>query len=106
VEKGDKRQLHYFEKIAFEIAQREIFKVKGHYWRGYGCNEHARTPIKVHLTVQYCACGFVSGVVISNWCKLIFYKYGAYHLFTLGPSIITIAKDYTMNRQSHTFQSN
>jgi hypothetical protein len=31
VEKGDKRQLHYFEKIAFEIAQRENFKVKGQY---------------------------------------------------------------------------
>ncbi len=27
VEKGDKRQLHYFEKITFEITQRENFKV-------------------------------------------------------------------------------
>jgi hypothetical protein len=44
--------------------------------------------LKVHLTIQYCACGFASGVVISNRCKLIFYKDGAYHLFTLGPSII------------------
>ncbi len=50
-----------------------------------------RTPLKAHLTVQYCACGFASGVVISNRCKLIFYKDGAYHLFTLGPSI---ADDY------------
>ena len=64
--KSDKRQLHCFEKNSFKVLTKFTFctiygylKVKGR--NAYRCYAHAHVPIKVHLTILFCA-------QLPEWC--------------------------------------